>query len=472
MAKPGLVLTGLAALMVSALPVSSADTEDLERISHDPYIDPAAQHATEVEPVLAVHGDTIVAAFQVGRFAAAGSDNIGWATSKDAGKSWRHGFLSGTSTLVGGIWHSISLPVIAYDRKHGVFLIAMQQFDDNGNGQGILVARSADGLNWSAPVQAAATNGENTHSFACDDSPKSPYYGTCYDSWFDYSDGVNSLNPIVRSTDGGLTWSAPVLSPDVAAGLVESIAIQPDGHLVVLGRGGGPNGDQIYAIPSTDGGRTLQPTVNITAQQFDYPWLRADPNPSSAVDAHGTIYVVIPDCRFRANCSDPGCRFRPTTSFCAPNDLVLTTSRNGVDWTGPARIPIDPLTSSTDHFITGLGVLSGSDAAHDRLALTYYYETNANLPDGTSCDFTNCLVSAGFISSADGGRSWREAQKVAGPMPEGNLVFTNAGEMVADYISAVFVNDKPFGAFAIAGPINPSTGAYNEAIYATGLGDD
>jgi hypothetical protein len=264
-----------------------------------------------------------------------------------------------------------------------------------------------------------------------------------------------------------------VLSPDVSAGLPTSIAIQPNGHLVVLGRSGGPNGDQHYAIPSIDGGRTLQRTVSITTQQFDYPWLRADPDLSSAVDAHGTIYVVFPDCRFRANCSDPGCRFEPTTSFCAPNDLLLTTSRNGVDWTAPARIPIDTLASSTDHFITGLGVLSGNDPTHDRLALTYFFERNANLPDGTTCDFTNCLVSAGFISSADGGRSWQHAHKVAGPMPEGSLVPTFAGEMVADYISAIFVHGKPFGAFALAArPPDPSTGLFDEAIYAVDLADD
>lgn len=464
-------MVGLAALVVAASPVSLANTDDLVKISQDPYTDPAAQHATEVEPVLVVHGDTIVAAFQVGRFIGAGADNIGWATSKDAGKSWHRGFLSGTTTLVGGVWPRISLPLVAYDRKHGVFLIAMQQFDDNGDGRGILVARSSDGLHWSAPVQAASTHGENGHGFACDDSPKSPYYGNCYDSWLDYSDGVTVTNPIVRSTDGGLTWSAPVLSPDVSAGLPDSIAIQPNGRLVVLGRNGGLNGDQAYAISSTDGGLTLQPTVDITTHQFDYPWLRADPNLSSAVDAHGTIYVVFPDCRFRTNCINPGCRFQPTTSFCAPNDLLLTTSSNGVDWTAPARIPIDALTSSTDHFITGLGVLSGSDSAHDRLALTYYYESNANLGDGTTCDFTNCLVSAGFISSADGGRSWQHAQRIAGPMPEASLVLTNAGEMVADYISAVFVDGEPFGAFALARPIDSNTGLYNEAIYATGLDD-
>jgi hypothetical protein len=461
---------GLAALLLSVFLVSSADERDLIKVSHDPYTDPAAQHATEVEPVMVVHEDTIVTAFQVGRFIGAGADNIGWATSKDGGRTWRHGFLTGTTSVVGGAWPAISLPTIVFDRKHKTYLIAMMPFDENGDGRGILVSRSVDGLHWSAPATAAASDGENGHWFACDNSAESPHYGNCYDAYLDYSSGTAAVNALVVSKDGGLTWSAPVSSPDQTAGLPTSIAIQPNGHFVVLGRTGGPNGDQAYAIPSFDGGLSLQATVDITTHQFDFPWLRADPDLSSAVDSHGTIYVVFPDCRFRANCSDPGCRFAPTTSFCATNDLVLTTSQDGVNWSALKRIPIDRVTSSVDHVITGLGLLNdGDDRTGTKLALTYYFLPNGNLRDGTTCTSSTCLVSAGFISSDDSGRSWHEAHKIAGPMAQSWLVPTFAGEMVADYISAVFVDGKPYGAFAIAQPPNSKTGQFDEAIYATKL---
>jgi hypothetical protein len=451
-------------------PATWADESNLVKVSQDPYIDPAAQHATEVEPVMVAHGDTIVTAFQVGRFMGAGSDNIGWATSKDGGRTWHRGFLTGTTTVVGGQWPAISLPTVVFDLKHKTYLIAMMPFDGNGDGRGILVSRSADGLHWSAPISAAASDGENGHWFACDNGVKSPNYGNCYDAYLDYSSGTAAVNALVVSKDGGLTWSAPLSSPDQTAGLPTSIAIQPNGNLVVLGRNGGPNGDQAYAIPSVDGGLSLQATVDITIHQFDYPWLRADPDLSSAVDSRGTIYVVFPDCRFRANCSDPGCRFEPTTSFCATNDLVLTTSRNGVDWSPLKRIPIDPVTSSVDHVITGLGLLDeGHDEDHAKLALTYYFLPNGNLPDGTTCTSSTCLVSAGFISSNDRGRSWHDAAKIAGPISQSWLVPTNAGEMVADYISAVFVDGKPYGAFAIARPPNPKTGQFDEAIYTVKL---
>jgi hypothetical protein len=94
---------------------------------------------------------------------------------------------------------------------------------------------------------------------------------------------------------------------------------------------------------------------------------------------------------------------------------VLTTSKDGVNWSEPERIPIDPVTSNADHFITGLGVLSHDEDGnfnHDeipaKLALTYYYLSN-----GSTCNPSTCRVNAGFISSDDGGRSWHDAAKIA-----------------------------------------------------------
>jgi hypothetical protein len=69
-------------------------------------------------------------------------------------------------------------------------------------------------------------------------------------------------------------------------------------------------------------------------------------------------------------------------------------------------------------------------------------------------------VSAGFISTSDGGHSWSGAHAIAGPTPQVWLVPTNAGMMVADYLSAVFVNGKPYGAFALA-PRLPSMRVFN-----------
>jgi hypothetical protein len=455
---------GLSVVLMLFFTVTWADESNLIKVSQDPYTDPLAQHATEVEPVLAVSDDTIVSAFQVGRFQGVGSDNIGWATSKDAGKSWQHGFLKGTSTFVGGPWPAVSLPTLAYDRKHHMFLIQMAAFDDKGNGVGILLSRSSDGLHWSDATTVGTGIGINSDWIACDNHLRSPFYGNCYGAWNNYA--LNFVNDLIVSSDGGNTWGAVVASPDQTAGFVESIAIQPNGNFVLLGRDDGAYGRHEYSIQSIDGGHSLNPSVSIAFINFDFPYLRADPNPTSAVDAAGTIYVVFADCRFRAGCL--------TNSF-PPNDLVMTTSKDGVTWSPVKRIPIDAVTGTTDHVIPGLAARSecGDDCdegnvqdngAHTRLALTFY-----SIDNSPTCVPANCDLNAGYISSDDGGQHWHDAQKIAGPMLQTWLASTYAGQMVADYITAVFFDDQPFGAFAIAHAPDAKTGALDEAIYAVQL---
>jgi len=472
-AMRNVMVTFVVAVCATVTGFAQSGWADWQQISHDPYTDPAGEHATEVEPLMVAHGNTIVASIQVGRFNAAGADNTGWATSQDGGKSWKHGFLTGLTTQAGGTWPAVSLPTVAYDEKHHSYLIASMPFDSNGDGRGVLVNRSYDGLKWSAPVVADTSMGTNGHWLACDNSRSSPFYGNCYDAIYDYATG-NYLNQIVVSDDGGVTWSSPAAAPDLEAGLVTSVAIQPNGHLLILGRNGGINGDQEYAIPSVDGGHTLGARTDIATIYFTYPYMRADPSITSAVDAHGTIYVVFPDCRFRSNCSDPvyvsGCRYTSNNSACPTNDLVMTKSEDGLVWSPLQRIPIDPVSSTGDHLIAGLAALTERDwwgNEHVRLALTYYV-----LPNGRTCVDATCEISAGFISSGDGGKSWHPADKVAGPMKETWLAPTIAGEMVANYNSAVFVEGKPHGAFALACPPNRKTGQYDEAIYAGELAGD
>ena len=460
-----IVAAGIAIVVLSPASAVRADESGPIRVSEDPYADSMTQHKTEVEPVLAADGDTIVAAFQVGRFFAPGSENIGWATSKDAGKHWQHGFLTGTTIVAGGSWLGVSIPSIAFDRKHHTFLIQSVPFDDQGTGRGIYISRSSDGINWSK-VSTVAPGGNIFFSWiACDNHVKSAFYGNCYGAWTDFDKTVDEL---IVSNDGGNTWSS-VVNSDQLAGAINSIAIQPNGNFVLLGRGGGPNGDQQFAIQSVDGGHSLNATVFITTSQFDYPYLRSDPTPTSAVDRDGTIYVIFSDCRFR-----PGCPF----VLFPPNDLVMTTSTNGVNWSAIKRIPIDPVTGTIDHVLPGVAALSIGDDEEDddapkagrphiKLALTYYSIDNA-----VACVPANCDLNAEYISSDDGGVSWHHAREIAGPMMQTWLATTYAGQMVTDYLSPVFVHGKPWGAFALAHLPDSATGMLDEAIYAVKLSDD
>src|ERR1700730_243798 len=91
--KASSYVLGFSLIFASLFCLAWADETDLVRISHDPYTDPLAVHATEVEPLMVADGDSIVTSIQVVRFFSTGADNTGWATSKDGGKTWKHGFL-------------------------------------------------------------------------------------------------------------------------------------------------------------------------------------------------------------------------------------------------------------------------------------------------------------------------------------------------------------------------------------------
>jgi hypothetical protein len=168
---------------------------------------------------------------------------------------------------------------------------------------------------------------------------------------------------------------------------------------------------------------------------------------SSAVDAGGKVYVMWPDCRFRTNCSS--------------NDIVYSTSTTGTTWSAVKRVPIDPVTSTVDHFITGVAIAPGTKGTTAHIALAYYFYPVS------SCG-NNCALSVGFTQSSTAGSTWTAAEPLAGPMQLTWLPDTFSGKMVADYMSVGFAGGKAFPVFAAAQAKSGSL--FHEAIYTTTSG--
>src|SRR5260370_15929769 len=121
------VMAGLGVLgicLVIAAPAQDINTVTLTQISSDPFTVGPGQHATEVEPHVFAFGATEVAAFQTGCIVGGGGTAIGWATSTDSGNTWTHGFLPGlTSGNGGGPYSAASDPAVAFDAKHGGWMV-------------------------------------------------------------------------------------------------------------------------------------------------------------------------------------------------------------------------------------------------------------------------------------------------------------------------------------------------------------
>jgi hypothetical protein len=413
----------------------------LTRLSTDSFTNTASQHATEVEPDTFAFGSTLVSAFQVGRIFSGGGADIGFATSIDGGTSWTNGLLPDITTFQGGgVFSGASDASVAYDAAHAIWLIASLGL---GTEDTVLVSRSTDGINWGSPITVAAGGAPDKNWIVCDNTAGSPFYGHCYIEWDDSSSSGRDLLHMNTSSDGGLSWGPSLSTADAAHGLGGQPVVQPGGKVVVpilslLG--------PLLSFSSSDGGGTWTNTA-ILASVTDHAeagGLRSGPLPSAELDSTGNIYVVWADCRFRTGCYT--------------NDLVLSTSRDGVTWTAPSRIPIDPTTSTVDHFIPGLAVDSATSGAGAHLTVTYYYYPASNC--GAVCD-----MDVGFVASPDGGQSWSAPTQLAGPMKTNWLPNTFSGRMVADYISTSYVNGSAFAAFAMAK--TPSGSVLDQAIYTT-----
>jgi hypothetical protein len=422
----------------------------LTRVSADPFSNPTSQHATELEPDTFAHGGTVVAAFQVGRFFNGGATDIGFVRSGDGGATWgAPGFLPGLTFTAGAAspFERVSDPSVAFDAKHGVWLISsIPLLPTTLVVPTVFVSRSTDdGVSWSGPVSLPPPASKDVdldkNWTACDNHPASPFYGHCYTELDNFGD--NDLELMSTSADGGLTWSTPIPTAGHDKGLGGQPVAQPNGTVVVPFES--LNG-KIEAFTSTDGGASWTKGVEVSSIRFHRVAgnLRTSPLPSAEIDAAGKVYVAWEDCRFRRQCSS--------------NDIVFSTSTDGVHWSATARVPIDPVTSSVDHFIPGLAVDPTTSGSSPHLALTYYFYPNA------ACGGA-CRLEVGYISSPDAGAHWGPATQLAGPMALSEIAATSQGPMVGDYISTSFSGGHATTVFAV-GLQQPTATSFDEAMYA------
>ena len=412
------------------------------RLSVDTSTNPAGQHETAVEPADAAFGTTVVAAYQVGRFASGGASNIGFAVSHDSGRTWTRGLLPSITAESSppGPERAASDPAVAHDAVHGVWLIAALTIEAAGSR--VMVAHSVDGLHWSAPVTLASGPTLDKDWLTCDNGASSPFRGRCYTLYTDDDMGITVSQ---SSDDGGMTWSTPVRAAAILVGTQP--AVLPDGALVTIAGNylgeSGLNGT-IESLRSTDGGATFTRTTLATLASASNMPMRAISLPSMTVDAGGTLYATWADCRFRSSCS--------------ANDLVLSTSTDGVTWTPPTRIPTASVSSSLDAMIPGLGA---DPARPGHLALVYAFFTPH------SCAAGACTLGIGFLQSADGGASWTPPLRLDVEPMSMSWLAQAQGRMVGDYFSVAFAGDRVVPVFALA--IAPTAGRLHEGIFAASL---
>ena len=443
------LLSTLLALAISgALIVPAQGQAGLVKISTDTFANSDSDHKTEVEPDTFAWGNTIVSAFHIGRRPGSigwGSADVGFSTSTNGGVTWTHGSLPGlTVNYEGGTYGAAADPSVAYDAKHGEWLIStLPLVGLNGNSQyigDVAVSRSPDGLTWGNPINIDKTHLDDKNWTVCDNTPTSPYYGNCYTEW-DQAYGSGDVLMSV-SSDGGQTWGPGLASSDHAGGLGGEPVVQPNGTVIVPFQGGG-----IDVFSSTNGGKSWGTSQAIASIDWhlDGGGIRNPDLPSAGIDGAGKVFVVWSDCRFRKSC--------------ASNDIVMSSSADGKTWSAVARIPIDAVTGTVDHFLPGIGVDPTTSGNTAHMSIIFYYYPVSN------CSVSTCQLNVGFVTSTDGGATWTAGKKLGGPMKLAWLPVSDNGPMVADYIGVSYVNGNAFGVFA--GALPPTGSTLAESMYTT-----
>jgi len=437
----GAALIGAMVLLIAT--VSPASAAVPLQIGSDPYTQASCHgsattnHHANVEPDTFSNGSTIVAAYQVGRIYDGGACAIGFSTSTDNGASWTSGLLPSLTkyTTPAGPFDRATDAAVAYDAQDNVWLISSLVLTEAGgvSGTAVYTSRSTDGgLTWGAPVLTEATSlSPDKNWIVCDNTATSPFFGNCYTEWDD--NGAGNKLYMSTSTDGSLTWGVPTTNNSGVIG--GQPVVRPDGTVIVPTANA--NETAIGALNSTNGGLTWSAVTTISTIRHHSVagGLREGPLPSAEIDGAGTVYVAWTDCRFRRSCK--------------ANDIVLVHSLNatGTSWSAISRVPIDGTGTGIDHFIPGLAVNKATSGASAQLGLTYYF-----YPKGSTA------LSVGFTSSADAGSTWSTPQVITSGMKSTWAATTSQGRMVGDYISTSFGSDNlAHGVFGAAN--TPPTGS-------------
>src|SRR5436190_15705433 len=164
-------------------------------------------------------------------------------------------------------------PVVLYDKSTGFWVTVWLDGACGGQGLGGYRTLTPEDPNSWTHFCAFNEGSADRESGWADNNPASPFFGRLYVSWNDFN-AANANIFSIHSTDGGATWSAPVMVSTQAT-FVRDVQITGDlagsGTIYVAGMdeggGGFPHDDTNLIFKSTDGGSTWTNTYTGTPFQ-------------------------------------------------------------------------------------------------------------------------------------------------------------------------------------------------------------
>jgi hypothetical protein len=373
---------------------------------NDPSTD-IPEQTTQSETTIALYKDTVLVAFvDTGQYlpATVGVSSLsGYARSEDGGRTFTDlGRVPPSSRSLG-----YSDPSLGVDSQGNFYFANIQFVPAQRNTLSFLgVAKSTDdGRTFAEPVLIGGTGPADVHfqdkELIAVDNTGGPFDGNVYMAWTEFTpDGPQIL--FVRSTDGGKTFSAPIVLSDEPSVQGATPAVGPNGEVYVIWLTL-DSGRSLRLRRSDDGGVTFGPTVtaaqltrtadpqatNACRRQALRGGIRTLELPSVAVDRsstsffRGAIYIA-----YQSDPDGPG----PDMS-----DVFLASSFDGgKTFSDPVRVNDDA--TQADQFMPAVAV-----AADGTVGVFFY---NRRL------DPNNLRIDVYFARSRNGGRSFEPNLRV------------------------------------------------------------
>ena len=278
--------------------------------------------------------------------------------SSDGGATWSYTCAPSNNLFNLGTCNATvfgSDPALAWNDNNEVFLNYMLLCSSVASTKySMVVARSADGgATWTnqgvIKNSWATTALEDKNFYAIDNTPASPFYGRHYTCW-----DRNNNEKFAYSTSNGATWTEVDL-PTAATGTYDlacEIAVQRNGtvHVVfdTLDCGANCTNERMFYTRSTNGGVSWSTPVlvrdfNLVGfSNANYPPVADNRgiNPFGAIDVDnsggacdGTLYVTFSDW---------------TSGGATENDVwVSRSTNNGASWSAPLKLNDDGLAGRT-----------------------------------------------------------------------------------------------------------------------------